>query len=107
MRMSTVPLRPSTMRTMQLLPLPGTMKSISATCPCGVSNRVSSTRLPSRYCRVAGGPGTAGAIMKRPCSAVPSRAARQAALSKRGQHSQSMLPLRPTSAAVTQSPIRA
>jgi hypothetical protein len=38
---------------------------------------------------------------------LPSSAAKQAAESKRGQHSQSIEPLRPTSAAVWQSPIRA
>ena len=48
-----------------------------------------------------------GAICQRPLFAVPSRAAKQAALSKRGQHSQSIEPLRPTRAAVVVSPIRA
>jgi hypothetical protein len=38
---------------------------------------------------------------------VPSSAVKHAALSKRGQHSQLMLPPRLTSAAVTPSPISA
>jgi hypothetical protein len=38
---------------------------------------------------------------------VPSKAAKHALLSKRGQHSQSMEPLRPTTAAVVQSLIGA
>jgi Cupin domain len=49
----------------------------------------------------------AGAMRQRPCSGVPSRAAKQAALSKRGRQSQSSEPSRPTSAAVSPSPIRA
>ena len=40
-----------------------------------------------------------GAISQRPCSGVPSSAAKQASESKRGQHSQSIEPSRPTSAA--------
>jgi hypothetical protein len=43
----------------------------------------------------------------RPCSAVPRRAAKQADESKRGQHSQSIEPSRPTRAADLQSPINA
>ena len=46
-------------------------------------------------------------MSQRPWSDLPSTAAKQALLSKRGQQSQSMEPLRPTSAAVVQSPIRA
>jgi hypothetical protein len=42
-----------------------------------------------------------------PLSAFPSKAAKQAAESKRGQHSQSIEPSRPTKAVVLQSPIRA
>jgi hypothetical protein len=38
---------------------------------------------------------------------VPSTAAKQAGLSKRGQHSQSIAPARLTSAALAQSPISA
>ena len=50
---------------------------------------------------------SAGAISQRPCSGVPSRAAKQAPESKRGKQSQSIEPSRPTSAAVSQSPMRA
>jgi hypothetical protein len=49
--------------------------------------------------------GSAGAISHRPFPSVPSKAAKQASESKAGQHSQSIDPLRPTSAAVSQSPI--
>jgi hypothetical protein len=42
-----------------------------------------------------------------PCSGVPKSAAKQAPESNRGQHSQSIDPRRETSAAVSQSPIRA
>jgi hypothetical protein len=41
-------------------------------------------------------------IIHRPCSGSPRRAAKQAAESNRGRHSQSIDPLRPTSAAVAQ-----
>jgi len=42
----------------------------------------------------------AGAIVQRPFSAFPSSAAKHAGESKRGQHSQSIDPSRPTSAAL-------
>jgi hypothetical protein len=48
-----------------------------------------------------------GAIRQRPLPGVPSKAAKQAELSKRGQHSQSIDPALLISAAVQQSPIRA
>jgi hypothetical protein len=48
-----------------------------------------------------------GAICQRPWSDVPSNAAKQASESKRGQHSQSIDPFSPTSAAVSQSPMSA
>jgi hypothetical protein len=51
--------------------------------------------------------GCFGAMSQRPLSAVPSSAAKQAGESKRGQHSQSIQPSRPTKAAVRQSPISA
>ena len=51
--------------------------------------------------------GPAGAIASGRSRALPRRAAKQAAESKRGRQSQSMEPSRPTSAAVSQSPIRA
>jgi hypothetical protein len=46
-------------------------------------------------------------MSQRPLRLSPSRDAKQAALSKRGQQSQSIEPLRPTRAEVTQSPISA
>jgi uncharacterized protein YndB with AHSA1/START domain len=49
--------------------------------------------------------GCFGPMSHRPLSGVPSKAAKQAAESKRGQHSQSIEPSRPTKAAVLQSPI--
>ena len=61
----------------------------------------------SRDGRVALIGGSLGAISQRPLSDFPSRAAKHAAESKRGQHSQSMEPSRPTKAAVLQSPISA
>jgi hypothetical protein len=82
------------------------MKSIKATRPSAVSNAVSSTIVPSRYARLTRGLGSAGEMRHRPCSNVPSSVAKQALLSKRGKHSQSMAPLRPTRAAVLQSRIR-
>ena len=50
---------------------------------------------------------SAGASRQRPLPASPSSAAKQAGESKRGQHSQSIEPLHPTNAAVSQSPMRA
>ena len=47
---------------------------------------------------------SAGAIEKRPCSGVPSSAAKHAGASKRGAHHQSTDPARETSAAVRRSP---
>ena len=89
------------------LPWPGGMKSINAIRPSSVLKTVSSTMVPSRYARLTCGAGSAGWMRHRPWSEVPSRAAKQALLSKRGQHSQSMDPLRPTRAALVQSPISA
>ena len=48
-----------------------------------------------------------GAIRQWPLFSSPSNAAKQAAESKRGQHNQSIEPLRPTRAAVLQSEISA
>jgi hypothetical protein len=48
-----------------------------------------------------------GAICQKPFSLDPSRLAKQAAEAKFGQQSQSIDPLRPTKAAVSQSPINA
>ena len=83
------------------------MKSISTATPVGVVNTVSSTKPPSRYDRVTVTSSPAGAISQRPLSGEPRRAAKQAGLSKRGQHNQSTDPLRPTSAQVLQSPMTA
>lgn len=83
------------------------MKSTSIAAPSAASNSVSSTSVPGRYRRVARGAGSAGASSQRPCSGALSSAAKQAGLSKRGQHSQSIEPSRATSAAVSQSPIKA
>ena len=60
-----------------------------------------------RWARLVRAAPSWGAISQRPCSGPPSRAAKQAGLSNRGQHSQFSEPSRPTSAAVSQSPIRA
>ena len=46
-------------------------------------------------------------MRQNPFSGVPSSAEKHAGESKRGQHSQSIEPLRPTSEAVWQSPISA
>jgi hypothetical protein len=46
-------------------------------------------------------------MIQRPCSDVPSSAAKHASESKRGQQSQSIEPVWATSAAVSQSPISA
>jgi len=48
-----------------------------------------------------------GEIFQRPWRSLPSSAAKQAPESKRGRQSQSIEPLRETSAAVWRSPIRA
>ena len=65
-----------------------------------------------RFDRTEGGlrttrAGAAGASRHRPCSAPPRMAAKQAAESKRGQHSQSTPPSLPISAPVVQSPTKA
>jgi hypothetical protein len=59
------------------------MKSIKATRPSAVSKTVSSSMVPSWYARLIRGTGSAGQICQRPCSDVPSRAAKHALLSKR------------------------
>ena len=106
--MATSPLRPSTMRTMDELPVAAVMKSISATVPF--------SRLEDRFENhgaVAGiADGRAQGVRPAQCASgrcpsVPTRAAKQAGLSKRGQHSQSIEPSRLTSAALWQSPISA
>ena len=87
--------------------LPGTMKSISATLPVDDPKIVSNTSVSGRYRRVTVKKADSGPIHQRPFSGDPSRAAKQAGLSKRGQHSQSMEPALLTSAAVRQSLSRA
>ena len=93
------------MRTTDELPVAAVMKSISATLPSLVSKIVSRIIVPGRYCRRMRTGGSAGAMRQRPLSGVPTRAAKQAGLSKRGQHSQSIEPSRLTRAALWQSPI--
>ncbi len=83
------------------------MKSISATDPDAVSNSVSRIIVPGQYRRVICCGASVGAMCQRPFSGEPSNAAKQAGLSKRGQHSQSIEPVLLTSAAVWQSPISA
>ena len=106
--MCTVPRLPTTMRTISDQPLRGGMKSISVTAPSGVSKSVSRIRVSPRYRRVmVGGLSETGEISQRPLSGVPSRAAKHAPESKRGQQSQSTEPSREMSAAVWPSPISA
>jgi hypothetical protein len=85
----------------------GGMKSVSFTAPSAVSNVVSRISVSPRYRLLIREDGSRGLISQRPCSRVPSSAAKQASESKRGQHSQSMEPPRDTNTAVSQSPIRA
>jgi hypothetical protein len=107
MRIDTRPRRPSTMRITEEAPWFTGMKSISATVPSAVSNNVSRMTVSLTYMRVDLEISPAGLIDQRPCSECPSNAAKQAPLSNRGQHSQSIEPLAPTSAAVVQSPMSA
>ena len=86
---------------------PAASKSTTAALPLAVLNSVSRMRVPGRYRRLTARDGSLGAISQRPCSAFPSRVAKHAAESKRGQHNQSIEPSRPTKAAVLQSPISA
>ncbi len=83
------------------------MQSTTRTVPLPVTNSVSRTSDGPRYLRVTEITGTEGAICHRPWSGVPNSAAKQAAESKRGRHSQSIDPSFPTSAAVCMSPISA
>jgi hypothetical protein len=82
------------------------MKSITVAAPSDVSNFVSRTSVFARYARDDRARSSAGAISQRPCSSVPTSAAKQAPESKRGQQSQSIEPPRDTSADVSQSPMR-
>jgi hypothetical protein len=105
----TVPRRPSTMRTRSALGPCMAMKSITTTMPASVSTSVSSTIVSPRYRRVVRRTVSCveGPRSQRPCSGRPRSAAKQAPESKRGQHNQSIDPVRETSAAVSQSPIMA
>lgn len=79
------------------------IQSRTVTRPSSVA-RIS---VPGRYFRSRRRTRAAGASSHRPCSGVPSKAAKQAPESNRGRHSQSIDPSRPTRAAVWQSPINA
>ena len=105
--MVTRPTSPRTIRITPELPLRIGMKSITVTAPSSVRNLVSRMRVWSRYLRLAWNFSASGAIRQRPLSGVPRSAAKHASESNRGQHSQSIEPSRETSAAVSQSPIRA
>jgi len=107
MRIETRPSRHSTRRISRELVPPAGMKSWISTIPPSVSKRVSRISVSARYRREAARPPCCGAMSQRPLSGVPSNAAKQASESNRGQHSQSIDPSRPTSAALRQSPIRA
>ncbi len=80
---------------------------MTATLPSAVSNSVSRTSVSGSYLRVTLVIGPRGAMSQRPCSAVPSSAAKQAPESMRGAHHQSIEPLRSTSATVLVSPMMA
>ena len=107
MRIGTAPRRPTTMRTMSdATPRIG-MKSITVTAPSGVSK---SRFQDQGVVAIAPLDPADWAVRSDQPAAIlglPSRAAKQASESNRGQHSQSIEPSRPTSAAVSQSPIRA
>jgi hypothetical protein len=98
---------PTTVRTMFDVSSRMGMKSMTVTAPVSVSYSVSSTSVPSTYRREMRCGSSAGASNQRPFWALPSRAAKHAPESKRGQQSQSIDPAREMSAAVSQSPIRA
>ena len=97
--------RPSTTRITCGGPSPRGMKSITRAEPSVVSKSVSSTSVPARYRRSVRVTSPAGAICQRPWLSSPSRAAKHAPESNRGRQSQSIDPLRPTSAAVRMSPM--
>ena len=82
------------------------MKSITRTAPSATSKSVSSTSVPGRYRRDADRISPAGASSQRPCRSSPTTAEKHDAESKRGRHSQSIDPFRPTRAADCMSPIR-
>jgi hypothetical protein len=104
---ATRPLSPTTRRTKVGFSWRRGMKSTSVTAPSSVSKRVSRIRVLGRYRRVMVAVPPRGAISQRPFSGVPSKAAKQASESNRGQHSQSTDPSFATSAADPQSPMSA
>ena len=107
MHIVTRPDSPTTRRTRSEVPLRSGMKSISVATPSSVSKRVSRISVSCAVFPADAKLFRRGAIRQRPLSGVPSSAAKQASESNRGQHSQSIEPSRETSAAVSQSPIRA
>ncbi len=107
MAMGTRPSTPSTTRTRSGSRSRGGMQSTTRTRPSGVVNVVSSTGESPRYRRDAAVVPPAGPSRQYPWSAVPRRAAKQATESKRGRHSQSIDPFRPTRAAGWVTPMTA
>ena len=98
------PRRPTTMRTTSARARRASgMKSITRDRALGRSrSSVSSTSVSGGSgARDAAHAGSAARSASGRCSGVPSSAAKQASESKRGQHSQSIEPSRPTSAAVS------
>ena len=83
------------------------MKSVSETEPSAVVKTVSRIKVSLRYRRVISTSLCVGAISHLPCSGPPRSAEKHAPLSKRGRHSQSIEPSRPTKAAVSQFPMTA
>ena len=81
------------------------MKSLTSATPVGLKNRVSRIAVSGRYsCLLEHG--IAGAMRKLPPMSASSIAAKRLGPSNRPGQNQSMLPSRPTSAAVRRSPIR-
>jgi hypothetical protein len=107
MCIGTAPRSPSTTRSTSGFSWRGDMQSVRRTAPAAVSQSVSSTSVPSRYRRRTAFTSPAGASRHRPCCSLPSSAAKQAFASKRGTQSQSTEPSRPTSAALSESPMSA
>ncbi len=80
------------------------MKSVTSATPVGLKKRVSRIAVSGRYsCLLEHG--MAGAIRKLPPMSASSTAANRLGASKRRGQNQSMLPSRPTSAAVRRSPM--
>lgn len=80
------------------------MKSVTRTVPSWVSHSLSMISVSSRYARRVAAPVPTGAMRQCPADSSSSNAAKQAVESKRGRHNQSMLPFRPSNAAVCRSP---